>query len=198
MLLSACRDDDMGGPMDDGPGGVPGDTTALVPADYLPGDTTFGVVYAVLQDSVFWVASGLAQNQMEHPTSPDEYFGIQFNTYESVFGFQRENLFLSEIPKNKLGNYTISSGHFDFDDELIGATFYTVADDGDVLEDSYEVDESVLDNMLTISSIDSINNVYEGSFTVTFKIATIGGKMNPNNPDRMTFRDASFRVKIQE
>jgi len=198
MLLLACRDNDMFGTIDGGPRNVIDDSTTLVSADYRPGDTTFGVVYAILQDSVFWVASGLALSQAWHTTDPEKYFDLQFNTYESEFGFHRENMYLSEISKSTIGNVKISGGHFDLDDGFVGASFHTLTDDGDVCEDSYEVDESVSNNMLIISSIDSINNIYRGSFTVTFKIATIGGKMNPDNPDKITFKDASFWVKIQE
>ena len=133
-----------------------------------------------------WEASGIG---LSH-TNSNEFWGILLGTSED--GFSRENLVLGFISATP-GNYRIAREH---SPGVITSFYLTLQDDGDVLEDSYLVDESVLSNVARITKIDTVENLIEGIFTATFEIRDPEKKVNPNNPDRLTFSDVSFSVQI--
>ncbi|MEZ4955327.1 MAG: hypothetical protein R2825_17325 [Saprospiraceae bacterium] len=202
FLFAACADDDT--PVfpvdDDGPVTPPEDTLVLHPAIYVAGDTTYGYVQGVWLDSFIWEASiSIARIQDWHPTFPGDYWDMGFSAYHRLSGFTRHSLYLTEIPKNSVGTFKVAFDHFDLDDGFVGASFHTSTDDGDVGEDNYIVDETATDNLLTITEIDTVEQIYRGHFTVSFEINNPQGfKLNPNNPDKFTIRDAVFWVKLQE
>ena len=176
------------------------DTIALRPFKYTAPTSDYGFVNAIWQDSFRWEAGGVAQAQDWHSTHPDDYFTLQFVTAEPFgeFLLKRQDLYLTEIPLRKRGSYRISGSHWDLDDGLVGGSFFTVTDDGDVLEDSYIVDENSPDNELAITEVDTVEQIYWGTFTVSFEISTQGGKRNPDNPDKFKIRNAEFWAKIYE
>lgn len=202
LALSACQKEDEGMPFDDDNPtvNVPEDTIVLTPTAYTPGDTTFGFVQAVWQDSFLWSASATARYHGS-PTLPNEsYFIIEFRTHETEtpFNFLRESLTFTEIPKNTVGIFAITTAHGNFNNQSVFGSYATLIDGGDALEDYYEVDESLGGNQLTILEVDTVNQIYKGTFNVSFQIATTFGKQNPDNPDKMKFEDAEFWVQLQE
>ncbi|MEZ4955328.1 MAG: hypothetical protein R2825_17330 [Saprospiraceae bacterium] len=201
FLFAACADDDTPVfPVDDDGPVTPEDTLVLHPAIYVAGDTTYGYVSGVWTDSVAWEASTiLARIQSWHSTHPTNYLNIGFSAYHRVSGYLRHTINLSEIPRDSIGTFDIAFDHWDLDDGFIGATFHTLTDDGDVGEDNYIVNETATDNLLTITEIDTVEQIYRGHFTVSFEINNPQGfKLNPDNPDKFTIRDAVFWVKLQE
>jgi hypothetical protein len=201
FLFAACTDDDTPVfPVDDDGPVTPEDTLVLHPAIYVAGDTAYGYAQGVWQDSFAWEGSvTIASIQNWHLTAPEDYINVIFEAYHRLSGFTRHNMYFSEIPVKTTGSFEISKGHWDQDDGLIGASFHTSTDDGDVGEDNYIVDETATDNLLTITEIDTVEQIYRGHFTVSFEINNPQGfKLNPNNPDKFTIRDAVFWVKLQE
>ena len=199
LLLNACKDDDqITTPIDDDNPVIPEDTIELDPAKYIAGDTTYGYVLGVWQDSVEWEGSAsIAACQFWHLTHPDDFINIGFDAYHRISGFLRNVIYLSEIQKDSIGSYKISKGQWDQDDGLVGASFHTATDDGDVGEDNYIVDETATDNLLTITEVDTVNQIYRGHFTVSFEINNPqGGLLNPNNPEKFRIKDAEFWVKL--
>lgn len=176
------------------------DTVVLQPFWFVPLEESFGFAEAIWQDSFLWKATGAASDQYWHSTNPDAYFTMSFLTFESSSNpshfFNRQDLYFSEIPLNQLGTYSISGGTWDLDDGLVGARFFTQMDDGDVAEDSYIIDETATDNVLSVTEVDTVEQVYKGTFTVSFQISTEGGKRNPDNPDNLKIKDGEFMVKI--
>jgi hypothetical protein len=155
-----------------------------------PGSMTYGRMNAD-KNGVDWVASSLAQ---VYDTIPS-LFGIGASTF-SEEGFARENLAFNKIPK-QVGRYNIRGPINNILDGFTGSSYFTKEDDGDALEDTYEVDESVTDNYLEVTLLDTVaHHFVQGKFTVSFKIATPGGKRNPSNPDKVKFSNGTFDVKF--
>ena len=202
FLLLACEKDEPTLPVPPHDPGTeePEDTVVLQPFWFVRDEIYFGYAQAVWQDSFLWDASGSASHQDYHTTHPDDYLDMRFQTFEPAgvpnLYFKRQKLLLSEIPLSQIGTYIISGGTWDLNDGMVGARFFTSTDDGDVAEDSYIVDETATDNVLTVTEVDIEEQVYKGTFTVSFEISTEGGKRNPNNPDKLKIKDGEFMVKI--
>ncbi|MBI1226900.1 MAG: hypothetical protein GC192_16835 [Bacteroidetes bacterium] len=152
-----------------------------------PGDMTYGRMDAK-KNGKNWIASSSAQNY----DNIHSLFALDAVTY-SEEGFLREELFLNKIPK-KVGKYVVSGPYNDIIDDFIGSAYHTLEDDGDVLEDTWDVDETAADNYLEITFIDTIENIVKGNMTVSFKISTDGGKRNADNPDKVKFSKGAFDV----
>ena len=81
--------------------------------------------------------------------------------------------------------------------QKVRSSYSTIQDDGDVLEDSYAVDESK-ENFLNITKMDTIENKVEGVFTINMMRKTQRDKVNPQNPEEVTFSDVEFSLTIKE
>ncbi|HFA48810.1 MAG TPA: hypothetical protein ENJ95_07320 [Bacteroidetes bacterium] len=157
---------------------------------YEPGPMTFGWVEAK-KNGVEFLASCTA---IANDQPPLEYFAIRFTT-ETEEGFAREQVTLNDIEYNPK---THSFGPYDERyDSVVGASYSTVTDDGDVLEDVYIWDGSAGDNSITITTVDTLNNIVKGNFTVSFVIKPGREKRNPDNPDKVTFSDAEFEASFR-
>ncbi len=132
-----------------------------------------------------------------HGDRPDEYFGIVVDTYVGIDSFylERENFIFNEI-KYEAGEYTIAGKPNQLYDGFVGSSYFTLSDDGDVLEDVYILDESKT-NTLTIISVDTAANLVIGTFDVSYKIDPDRGKTNPNNPDKVRFSEGEFEVSFK-
>lgn len=156
---------------------------------YFPGNMTFGRMDADKEGKA-WVASSAAFYNEYNPA----LFGIIASTFTEG-GFLRETLVFNKIPL-KVGRYEVTKLNNDMFDGKTGASYNTSEDDGDVSEDSYDVDESATDNYIEITLVDTIANMAKGNFTVSFNIVTSGGKRNPSNPDKVKFSNGTFDVEF--
>ncbi|GJM34375.1 MAG: hypothetical protein DHS20C18_33760 [Saprospiraceae bacterium] len=155
---------------------------------YFPGSMTYGKVTA-MKGNKDWIASGLA---LRHGDRPDEYIGIYAGTF-SEEGFRRERIYFNEVPIAE-GEYIVK-GLTQYDG-FIGTSYSTLADDGDIVEDVYISDDTRSDNRLTITEIDTVINMVKGTFHVTFILPNPAEKINPQNPDRITFSNGEFEVQL--
>ena len=153
---------------------------------YEPGEMLFGSASGK-KAGYNWQASGIA---LSH-TNSNEFWGAVLAT-RSKEGFLREEITLGFINTN-LGLYPVAQERTDME---LTSSYFTFQDDGDVLEDIYDVDEGSLLNIARITKVDTLTKVIEGIFTATYKIRDPQDKVNPNNPDQVTFSDISFSVEI--
>ncbi len=79
----------------------------------------------------------------------------------------------------------------------VTASYGTLSDDGDVLEDFYTIDERG-DNWATITAIDTIDGevVISGEYNLHFQFNNSREKMNAANPDHIRFTDGVFEVRF--
>ncbi|MCG8332134.1 MAG: hypothetical protein MI974_30900 [Chitinophagales bacterium] len=155
------------------------------------GPQTYGWSTA-LKNNVGFESSGTA---LWHSDKPNEYFGVLLDTYTSE-GFWRERISLNEI-KYEIGEYQVKGGYSDIYDGFVGSSYGTLSDDGDVVEDRYLLKASE-ENILKVETIDTINNLIQGTFHLAFEIDRERGKTNPANPDVVVFSEGKFEVSFKE
>jgi len=157
---------------------------------FSPGKMTYGRMEAK-KNGKNWIASSAAYN---YDTIPS-LFGLSASTF-STDGFLREDLVFNKIPKST-GKYVVSGPNNNVFDGFIGSSYHTAEDDG-ASEDRWNVDEEATDNYIEVTFIDTVANKVQGTFTVSFNIATDGGKRNPANPDNVKFSKGTFEVEFIE
>jgi hypothetical protein len=155
---------------------------------FQPGDMAYGRMDAK-KNGKNWVASSAAYYNEINPL----VFGIIAVTVSDE-GFIREQMVFNKIPM-ALGKHELTILNNDMFDGLVGASYNTAEDDG-VTEDRWNVDEVATDNYIEITLIDTVANKVQGNFTVSFNIATDGGKRNPDNPDKVKFSKGIFDVEF--
>ena len=153
---------------------------------YEPGEMLFGSASGK-KAGHDWQASGIG---LSH-TNSTEFWGAVLAT-RSKEGFLREEITLGFISTN-LGLYQVAQERTNAE---LTSSYFTFQDDGDVIEDIYDVDEDSPLNIARIIKVDTLAKVIEGVFTATYKIRDPQDKVNPNNPDQVTFSDVSFSVQI--
>ncbi|MCW5922282.1 MAG: hypothetical protein KIS77_08065 [Saprospiraceae bacterium] len=106
-------------------------------------------------------------------------------------GFQRERIFIYKIPE-QVGKYPLSKTDARDIDSLVGAKFFTVLDDGDVLGDAYSLLEGVVDNYIEITQIKG------DQIWAEFQVAFVKGSSNnsPNYPDTIVFTNGRVHTRI--
>lgn len=75
------------------------------------------------------------------------------------------------------------------------AGFYTMTIDGDVLEDTYRIDESQ-HNYVDVTKLDTITNKVSGYFELHFVVQQ--PKEGTQNSNEVYFKNGSFEVDIVE
>jgi len=153
---------------------------------FLAGPMTYGWGTANKNDLAF-ESSGTAQGN-------NEIFGLYFDTFTSD-GFWRERILLDDI-KYEVGEYIIKGEIGDISDGFVGGWYYTL-NGGDVLEDSYLLKDSP-NNKLTISKIDTVENIVKGTFCLEFKIDPDREKRNQDNLNNVTFSEGEFEISFKE
>lgn len=113
------------------------------------------------------------------------------------WGQLRQSLVFQKIP-DSLGVYPLHALSYQIQDSLPGCSFYILASDGDVLEETYKLIESGHENTMTVLDYDEVGRVLSGKFSVALQIDPIRPKNNPNNPDTIVFEIDEFEVKIEE
>ncbi len=118
---------------------------------------------------------------------PTSSFFLDSYTY-SEEGFERLSLYIFNIPF-KIGKYTISSNN-----KETNSSVYRLYADGDVLGDSYDIDESNPNNIVEVTAIDTIQKTIKGIFETHYIIQK--PKIDKNLPDKLDFLKGTFDVKI--
>jgi hypothetical protein len=111
------------------------------------------------------------------------------------YGERRQSLYVDKIPF-KVGRYTMKTDTDTYtNDGFLLAHFYAIRADGDVLEDTYNLDaDKEKDCFLEVTQIDSIEHRIVGNFQVYLKIVT--PKNNPENIDKLEFKKGKFDFKL--
>jgi hypothetical protein len=128
----------------------------------------------------------------------EEIFTVDFRTYTD-WGALRETIGVVGF-EYRLGRYDVVE-NIDFNSivnsKQVTASYGTLSDDGDVLEDSYVIDERG-DNWATITAIDTIDGevVIRGAYNLHFKFKNNRDKVNEANPDHVRFTDGVFEVRF--
>jgi hypothetical protein len=109
--------------------------------------------------------------------------------------FIREGLDFIKVPLIP-GRYKVIKFSFECNEnDPVYADFGTYSDDGDVVQDLYEVLESE-ENYITIESFESKNREVKGKFQVTFIIHQRSVNDPSNLPDTLRFTNGVFHTKI--
>ncbi len=162
---------------------------------FLPGPKTHGEATAIKNGTDFEASAYAVEEDWSEGT-----FSLLFYTYTEE-GYHREILGFNEIPHRK-GNYILGNAS-SYNDGIAGASYGTLADDGDVGEDHYDLMEEMEDNYIEVTHIDTVAREVEGTFTASFYITSPSRmisnpvrKRNPENPDHIKFSDGWFKVKF--
>ncbi|MCF6171281.1 MAG: hypothetical protein L3J66_09920 [Bacteroidales bacterium] len=139
----------------------------------------------------YWGAECFSNYASNHE---DEFY-LKLLTY-SQEGYIREDLTIIRIPLS-LGDYIINKIAVD-SNGLIPvnnmASYATLIDDGDVLDDYYDVLElDSATNKLNITSIDFDNLIVKGEFSVSFVLAD-----SLSVSDTIRFSNVEFQTQIRK
>jgi hypothetical protein len=137
-----------------------------------------------------FVASAWAYHYSDTPDSSSK-LSIQFQTFTEE-GFRRELCTMYHIPV-RIGVYYVNDPNPNF---LPVAGYGTLGSDGDVVEDSYELDISS-SSWIVITHVDTMDNWVTGTFDLSFVIKTDREKINDKNPDWVRFSEGVFDLPIQ-
>jgi hypothetical protein len=109
-------------------------------------------------------------------------------------GFEREDIFIYKIPLT-IGRFDISETKAYEIDDLTGASYTTLLDDGDVIGDFYKLLEDGHDNFVEIEKIKG-DEIW-GTFEVAFVKDLIGSvEGDPMAPDTVIITEGMFHTKI--
>lgn len=120
----------------------------------------------------------------------DMSFGIADNA-----GIQRQDLSFIKIPTSE-GQYTLHNTSSQSQDSISGCSFVTLSHDGDVVEDRYDVLETV--STVTVLEYDDSEHWCRGAFKLKLYLDPTRPKANPNNPDTLVFENGKFEVRIEK
>jgi hypothetical protein len=144
-----------------------------------------------LRNSQQWEAYAVARVNKKR----SHLVSIPANIYNDM-GFWRESLGLAFI-HFKTGKYVLYRHLLNQDTLRIYASYATISDDGDVVEDRFVVWEEE-NNFVEIESIDTVNMIMRGRFQVTFIRDPRDYVTNPGLPDTMRFTNGFFNLKIEK
>ena len=120
-----------------------------------------------------------------------------FATY-SESGFLREEFRIGDGIPLVAGKYKLRMNRIEFNphDDTLSIDYTTLIDGGDILGDSYTLDETVADNTIEIIEVDTLNRIIKGEFTATFTFDGNFAKTDPRNTDVVKFSEVYFETKI--
>jgi len=134
------------------------------------------------------------------PACKTEYYSVG-SILSNADGFERESFFieLAAIPPGTKGRFEITRTPTDgelpcVDEPLATSRFFTLAQDGDVGQDVFDVLESE-DNYIEIKNFDAKTLEIKGAFQVTYVISS--RSTEPSSlPDTLRFTEGSFETRI--
>lgn len=158
---------------------------------HFPGDQEYGWSTAQ-KNGLDFEASGYGLRNTERP---NDFFGVRLRTFTD-WEADRENIYIAEL-EFIIGTHQVVAHDEDQENGIPIGFYATLSDDGDVVEDVYELDERQ-NNWLEITAIDTIagEQTIRGKYNLHFKIAD--AKTNPLHPDHVRFTDGVFEVRFQQ
>ena len=157
---------------------------------YQAGDMEHGSINAC-RNGKNWEASGAGYRYMEKK----DLFQLDGATY-TYDGVLSEGWGINQIPL-KIGKYTVFR-HPTGVGGFIGKTtagFTTIVSDGDVIGDTYRLDESH-NNYVEVTTLDTIANKVAGCFELHFVVEQ--PKKYEYNSEEVCFKNGTFEVDIVE
>lgn len=146
-----------------------------------------------LKNGEIWAAGAIARIDERHNK---DSVTIQIYVHDQA-GYLREGLTVGYVPI-KVGLFTVYRMNHNYtDDTKITATYTTISDDGDVVEDRFVVLESQ-NNYIEIKQADLTNMEMSGNLQITFIRDSLDTIDNPSLGDTIFFTDGVFRLKIVE
>jgi len=109
-------------------------------------------------------------------------------------GYLRESLIIRNLPI-AVGNYVIYKRILNSNQLNTYASYNTISDDGDVIEDMFDVLESE-NNYIEIKKVDLTNMEMSGTLQITFIRNALDPIDNPSLGDTIFFTDGVFRIRI--
>ena len=184
IVFFACKKDE---PISDPP--PPPPPTEFVPI-YNPCDTTLGVAHGYKLTAA-WSAGASCRSLV---ISGEKYWVVDLKTC-STDGSLRELVSFGGVSDDEPEQtYIIKKSS----NALIQGAAYpyysTRSDDGDVLEDIYKVDTTILSDFFKIDRWDKVNKKAEGHFSVTFNITE--PRVNSINPKIVKFTSGRFWLTL--
>lgn len=127
---------------------------------FQPGDQMNGWLKGK-KNGLKFEASAHIQNHLDTAS----FFIIQFTTF-SEEGFLRENIAFNKIPYRQQEYEVKGTVNLTYDG-YVGTVYYRVNGDGHSSDGKYLMDEST-QNTLTITEIDTVQNIVRGTFDVSY------------------------------
>ena len=130
----------------------------------------------------------------------ENVFGIGIDMVFRVKNNQdllRQSLVFQRIPKI-VGKYSLNNVSGQSQDSIVGSIFFTLTSDGDVLDDTYIVLESIEQSYIRVTDYDESNRLLSGTFQATYYRDIDDQHNNPNQPDTMFFEMGEFTVTVKE
>jgi hypothetical protein len=124
----------------------------------------------------------------------NDLFEINFSIFNSTNHWPLSTLSIVKIPTKK-GKSQLMFTSIANDEGRTGAKYYTLTDQGDVLEETYNIDMSTTDNYIDISYID--DGEVAGTFQANLRIDPNIGKQNPASPDVIIIRNGQFYLPLK-
>lgn len=124
-------------------------------------------------------------------TEQDDLLGLTIDRLTSE-GYLREDLFIDRIPMT-VGVHVIPRTDTLRKYQFVTARYFTLQDDGDVIEGMYYVDPAA-NNFVEIKSIR--RGVFRGNFQIRLLIDPLRKATYPHLPDTISFTNGEFKTKI--
>ncbi|MBL7825046.1 MAG: hypothetical protein JNJ57_00330 [Saprospiraceae bacterium] len=131
--------------------------------------------------------------RMFHNTTIPDAFDLDFSVFDPSGVWPVESFYIFKIPK-KTGKFQLERTTTQDNDNKTGAFYYTLSDQGDVLEEVYILEESA-DNFIDVTYYQQETSA--GSFNATFIIDPDRGKTNPSSPDTIRITHGEFYLKLE-
>jgi hypothetical protein len=149
-----------------------------------------------LQGGPYWGTASANKNGVHwngkiRGSEQNGMIGITIDKHSSQ-GFLREDLFMDRIPKF-VGTYSIPKTDTLRIHNHPTSNYFTLQDDGDVLQGVYYVDP----NSTSFVELKSLQgDFFEGSFEVVFLVDPESKNRYPFLPDTVRFTNGKFRTRI--
>ena len=129
--------------------------------------------------------------------SPNKPYNIRFNVRFEVYnnsGELREKLLLYKVPF-EVGRHLLSVTTNRTKDDLIGARFWTISDDGDVIDNRYRLYDPA-ENTIMIIKADTIRNILKGEVNATFLVDP--NDVEDTDIDTIRIENGLFEITLRD
>lgn len=124
-----------------------------------------------------------------------EYFALVLWTFLDTAGLiLREEIIFNKIKfLESPQEYVVSGGVNTNYNGFVGCSYTGMISDGDLVNSRYKLDESY-NNILSITTIDTVDNIVNGIFNITLEINS-SAEPSPD-PDKIVFSEGKFESMI--